>query len=251
MIPPASHNRRPFWRSWRIVPFASLAAVIGLGGLPCHWTPQASAQDVAAIDVPVRLTEWALTPAHVTIAAGQAIRLLATNGGALPHALAVEGTGFYAESEAIGSGQNVSLEFYLSIPGIYDLYCPIAFGQHRLLGQEGTLLVVDGNAEPAADTPGEMPVVSESEASELDVGTEDSAPAGDDGAMAEAPSEAGNDGAMAEAAPATGEWDTGGAGVAPEEATRELAEMTADGVEESVSNEMVPAVEADGNAPHE
>lgn len=142
--------------------FLPLVAVIGSGGLPCHW---AGATDTAPSgvawampvsqgapqEVRVDLTEWGLTPPQVTVAAGRPVRFVVTNRGAIPHALAVEGDALYAETAGIGSSRSAPLVVTFSNPGVYDVFCPIGTGQHRLLGQEGMLTVV--NAAPGMQLP--------------------------------------------------------------------------------------------------
>jgi plastocyanin len=142
------------------LPIGALLVLVGSGALPCHWAEPAAAQSSAAREVRVSLTEWALTPARLTVPAGLPIRFAASNEGALPHSLAVEGPDTYAESEAAGSGGVAYLELTFRAPGLYDIFCPINAGQHRALGQEGVLNVVPtgpaallprtGDPEPAA-----------------------------------------------------------------------------------------------------
>ncbi|HEX2035872.1 MAG TPA: hypothetical protein VHS99_16965 [Chloroflexota bacterium] len=133
-----------------------LLAVLASGALPCHSHPAGVAHASSATATPgvpevtVRLSEWSLSPGRVAVLAGQATRLVAANDGALPHALAVEGDGFYVESETIGSDQSAVMEVIFPAPGIYDLFCPIGLGQHRLLGQDGTLIVTTDLAAATA-----------------------------------------------------------------------------------------------------
>jgi plastocyanin len=135
---------------------------LGFGALPCHWgagAAQAGALDQAgpagaAQVVRVDLTEWALTPSRVAVAAGRPVRFVATNGGAIPHALVVEGAGVHAETGTIGSAESARLDVTFAAPGLYDLFCPIAVGQHRLLGQDGRVAAVEpapGAAYPLTD----------------------------------------------------------------------------------------------------
>ena len=85
------------------------------------------------------------TPSTVAVAAGRPVRFLATNSGAIPHALAVEGAG------GLRRDGHASAAPRTRPPGghvrrarsIYDLFCPIGVGQHRLLGQDGRLAVVE------------------------------------------------------------------------------------------------------------
>jgi plastocyanin len=140
-------------RAFKLVPLGGLLALVVSGGLPCHWggTQTAAAQavqteipaDAWAPEIRVTLNEWTLTPDQITVPVGRTIRFLAINSGVLPHALAVEGTDLYAESDVAGAGQQVPLDVTFSQPGTYDVYCPVNAGQHRALGQEGTLQALD------------------------------------------------------------------------------------------------------------
>ncbi len=124
----------------RLLPLVPVLGVIAAGGLPCHWqAAPVAAQASGAQDVRVDLTEWSLSPARIQVTPGVVVRLLAANHGALAHALAVEGDGLYSETDTIGSGKTARLEVTFAAPGLYDIYCPIAAGQHRALGQDGKI----------------------------------------------------------------------------------------------------------------
>ena len=168
-----SPGRTRHWR--RVAPLAGLLAVFGLGVLPCHWVPTAQAQPVqldhvergagaaqGVQEVRVALSEWALTPSRITVPVGRTIRLLAVNAGVLPHALSVEGEGVYAESATVGAGQTAPLELTFSVAGIYDLFCPVNAGQHRDLGQEGTITVLPAALQlpRTGEEDADLPVVS-------------------------------------------------------------------------------------------
>jgi plastocyanin len=138
-------------RALKLLPIGGLIALVVSGGLPCHWAaaPVASAQTISGAagsgaaaglrspELRVTLSEWSLTPAQITVPVGRTVRFLAVNSGILPHALAVEGAGLYAESDVVGTGQSAPLDVTFSEPGTYDIYCPVNAGQHRALGQEG------------------------------------------------------------------------------------------------------------------
>ena len=146
----------------RFAPVGALVAVIGTGGLPCHWAGAPAAHAQGAIppesqgqgqaqtaEIRVTLTEWALTPARINVPVERTIRFLAVNAGVLPHALTVEGTGIFAETETLGAGQTGTLDVRFTAAGIYDIYCPVNAGQHRELGQEGVLVVLAAGDSPA------------------------------------------------------------------------------------------------------
>jgi plastocyanin len=127
----------------RLLPLVPVLGFIATGGLPCHWqsttVPAAAADSSGPQEVRVNLAEWSLSPDRFQVVPGVPVRLLATNGGALTHALAVEGDGLYAETQPIASHQTARLELTFSAPGLYDVYCPIAAGEHRALGQDGKI----------------------------------------------------------------------------------------------------------------
>jgi plastocyanin len=148
-------------RRWPVLRLVPVAAVLGSGVLPCHWAAGSAgtagtvgahdahvalAQTAVAQEVRIGLAEWTLTPGRITVPAGRPIRFVVTNSGVLAHALAVEGGGLYAESDAAGSGQTVRLDVTFATPGTYDIYCPINAGEHRALGQEGVLVVAPSTA---------------------------------------------------------------------------------------------------------
>jgi hypothetical protein len=98
--------------------------------------------------------EWTLETDLRVTTAGTTVRFGVLNEGLLPHALAVEGDGLYLESDAVGAGDAAEFLLTFDQPGRYDLFCPVAAGQHRALGQEGVLLVVapGANAEDASSS---------------------------------------------------------------------------------------------------
>jgi plastocyanin len=130
----------------RFLPIAGLFAFIGSGALPCHGGPAPAAAQSTQPPLEVRITlrEWSLLPAQISVPAGRTVRFVAQNAGFLPHALTIEGSGVFAESAAVASGETVRLDVLFSAPGIYDVYCPVNAGEHRALGQEGELRVLGG-----------------------------------------------------------------------------------------------------------
>ena len=141
----------------RFLPIAGLIAFIGSGALPCHSAPTpVSAQAVQApLEIRITMREWTLLPTQVNVPVGRTVRFLAQNAGFLPHALAVEGAGVYAESVTVGAGDTVRLDVLFSLPGTYDIYCPVNAGEHRSLGQEGVLTVLGGTSSLALPPTGQ------------------------------------------------------------------------------------------------
>ena len=142
--------------SRRMLPIVGLIAFIGSGALPCHdGQAVASAQTTQApIEVRITLREWSLLPTQINVPVGRTVRFLAQNAGFLPHALTVSGEGVFAESATVGAGETVRLDILFSLPGTYELYCPVNAGEHRALGQEGELRVLAGTSLLALPTTG-------------------------------------------------------------------------------------------------
>ena len=84
------------------------------------------------------LTDFAIAPGHLEVAAGGSIELV--NQGAAVHNLAVDGADLV--SADIATGGTGRLELGGLEPGDYDVYCAIA--GHREAGMEGTLTVTEG-----------------------------------------------------------------------------------------------------------
>ncbi|HEV2123435.1 MAG TPA: hypothetical protein VGW38_11765, partial [Chloroflexota bacterium] len=73
--------------SRRLSPLAGLLLVFGAGILSCHWGSSivaAQSEPAAPVEIRIALTEWALTPAQITVPIGREVRLLAVNAGILP-----------------------------------------------------------------------------------------------------------------------------------------------------------------------
>src|SRR5688572_29437706 len=143
----------------RLLPIAGMLVFLGSGALPCHSAlgspATASAQGTQSpLEIRITLREWSLQPTQINVPVGRTVRFLAQNAGFLPHALTVEGAGVFAESATAGAGDTVRLDVLFSTPGTYDVYCPVNAGEHRALGQEGTLTVLDGISSLALPTTG-------------------------------------------------------------------------------------------------
>jgi manganese oxidase len=98
----------------------------------------------AALTSSVSLTEFAVTPDHLTVAAGGSVELV--NDGAVVHNLAVEGHDLV--SADIAGGERTTFDLSGLEPGDYDVYCAIA--GHREAGMTGTLTVTDGEGAGTA-----------------------------------------------------------------------------------------------------
>jgi hypothetical protein len=81
-----------------------------------------------------------------------------TNAGKVPHSLEIEGRGVEKSTSLIASGGSATLTLDLSA-GMYEAYCPVGKGSHKMLGMTNQLSVADasrGSAEThAAEGKGE------------------------------------------------------------------------------------------------
>jgi uncharacterized cupredoxin-like copper-binding protein len=106
---------------------------------------------------PVTLTEFTITPATLSVRAGETVRFTLDNVGQFPHDLHIEGQGIAVEAVPgdgnIPPGESVSWEITFQRAGSYQVWCPV--GQHRSRGMEGTLAVAGISAPqvPAVQLP--------------------------------------------------------------------------------------------------
>ena len=105
-----------------------------------------AAAEAAPATASIHLSEFALTPANVEIAAGG--RIDVHNDGAAPHNLAIEGSGLV--TPMLNAGQTATLDLAGLAPGTYALICQVA--GHSDAGMKGTLTVKAGGAAGAAAT---------------------------------------------------------------------------------------------------
>ena len=114
--------------------FASVALVVGGDG------GGGASAGGSATTATLELTEFALTPSAVTVAAGGQIEVV--NNGAVAHNVSVGGTDLITSDLAGGASEMLdvsSLE-----PGEYEIICTIA--GHADSGMTGTLTVTEGGA---------------------------------------------------------------------------------------------------------
>jgi plastocyanin len=144
-------------RAGIIVCAAALAAAAALHGRDLHGS-RGGAQgrrstDVhaAATAVAVRLSEWKVELSRRSVPAGQVTFTIA-NGGAIPHALEVEGRGVEREVEPMPPGGTRTLTLNLR-PGSYEVYCPVGGDSHKKLGMVTTLVVTGSPAPHPASYP--------------------------------------------------------------------------------------------------
>jgi plastocyanin len=100
--------------------------------------------------IPIKETEYKLTPGRVNVVSTGSVTFEATNDGQIDHALEVEGNGVEEETETISPGSSAKLTVDLAKPGTYELYCPI--DGHRGMGMEATLVVGGAGAGGGTST---------------------------------------------------------------------------------------------------
>jgi plastocyanin len=86
--------------------------------------------------ITIKGTEFIFTPSMIEAKPGK-IEITFINTGMMQHNLVFEDLDL--ETGLLGKGEEETLEFELTKPGIYTFYC--AVGNHRQLGMEGELIV--------------------------------------------------------------------------------------------------------------
>jgi manganese oxidase len=109
----------------------------------------ATADAGAPSSVTVELSEFAIDPASITVAAGGVLEV--TNRGVAEHDLAVIGTD--VATPMLQGGDDATLDLSSLAPGTYDIHCSVP--GHEAGGMKGTLTIVgdgDGGGEIATQT---------------------------------------------------------------------------------------------------
>lgn len=128
----------------RAVPIALLALVLAACG--------GGEEGPSGAAIEVRLSEYALDPAQVSIDEPGTYTFRGVNDGSIEHALEVEGQGVVAETELIAPGETAELTVELTAAGEYDLYCPV--DGHKERGMDGAV-DVGGTGGGGGTTTGE------------------------------------------------------------------------------------------------
>jgi uncharacterized cupredoxin-like copper-binding protein len=129
----------------RAVPIALLALFLAACG--------GAEEGASGATVEVRLTEYALDPAQVSIDEPGTYTFRAINDGSVEHALEVEGHGVEAETDLIAPGETGEVTVELTETGEYDLYCPV--DGHKGQGMDGAV-DVGGTGGGGGATTGEQ-----------------------------------------------------------------------------------------------
>jgi FtsP/CotA-like multicopper oxidase with cupredoxin domain len=119
---------------------AVIAGALAVRAIRDDDTAGARSRGNGASTVDVTLTEFAITPAEITVGAGGALRV--TNDGSIEHNLAVEGADL--RTPMLGAGGSATLELGALAPGTYALLCEV--GGHAGAGMSGKLIVTEGGS---------------------------------------------------------------------------------------------------------
>ncbi len=104
-----------------------------------------AAAEGAASELSVELSEFAITPTDLEVAAGGSLAV--ANTGAIDHNLKVKDTD--VATADLAGGESETLDLASLEAGTYDIWCDIA--GHETAGMTGTLTIADGAAEATSD----------------------------------------------------------------------------------------------------
>lgn len=137
----------------KIILIIVVVAILGAGGYfllrggyqapapgsitPGITAPEETPEAIAPKEVTVVGTEFAFSPANLTVAAGEKVKLTFKNDGGAPHNLVIEGLG--VSTETISGGKSDTIEFTAPASGTYPIFCSVP--GHRASGMEGSLIV--------------------------------------------------------------------------------------------------------------
>lgn len=109
---------------------------------PAPETPAAPAAPVTTPtgevrEIAISGTEFSLSPATITVNAGETVRITFTNTGTTIHNFGISALG--VRTRTIGPGASDTIEFVASQSGTFDFDCSV--GNHAALGMVGQLTV--------------------------------------------------------------------------------------------------------------
>lgn len=112
-----------------------------------------STTQAAPATVTLTLTEFSISPASITVPAGEPVTFVVTNAGGAQHNIEIELEAQGIEQRLFATnlmpGETRQATFTFPVAGEWEMYCPV--DGHRGLGMEGTILVTQ------AATPTPMP----------------------------------------------------------------------------------------------
>lgn len=142
-VPTATESSRPAdWAGIGVGGFATVLAVLALVFATVGLVLGRDSDDdgAAATAATVDLTEFALTPATVSVPAGGSLEV--TNSGTTQHDLAVTGTA--VATSGLDAGDSETLDLSGLEPGDYEISCTIP--GHADAGMTGSLKITEGAA---------------------------------------------------------------------------------------------------------
>ncbi|HUH07114.1 MAG TPA: cupredoxin domain-containing protein, partial [Egibacteraceae bacterium] len=122
------------WASVAAVPAVMLAIAVASDFEPTPAAPASAAPAAPALDV--TLTEFAVEPAELTVAAGAPFEVRVTNEGTIPHDFVITGVG---ATPLLQAGESAVLAVEALEPGAYEILC--AEAGHESAGMHAVLQV--------------------------------------------------------------------------------------------------------------
>lgn len=134
----------------RISPIATLllAALAGMAVVP---TPEpAAAQDMQPSPIVVEMHDFSFSPDQIVVRVNEPVQFVLPNMGEQRHRFHIGGFGEEWRSETVSPADTMILDLTFTAAGVYELWCPFTTGgNHRELGMEGTLTVVNDDMMPS------------------------------------------------------------------------------------------------------
>ena len=124
----------------------SVFALVAVAVVAATSSGSEKAGGAAAAPVTLSLTEFALSPATVTVPKGGSIQV--SNDGTMVHNVAVLDTALKVKD--LQAGESASLDVSSLEPGQYEIFCAIP--GHKDSGMTGTLVVTDGSGGGGGET---------------------------------------------------------------------------------------------------
>lgn len=167
----AAKDRRGRWLLIGLVAAAALATLAGVGGLDLQAplqqaattegrskpaargtvaTPPEPVDHVAIVNLREfggrEAAPWSIGPSETRVPAHSRVGILVRNEGTIVHNLLI-GNPYNLETRLMAPGESQWLIFTTGDPGNVPLWCEVP--GHRILGMEGSLVVVEAGAEDA------------------------------------------------------------------------------------------------------
>jgi FtsP/CotA-like multicopper oxidase with cupredoxin domain len=123
--------------------FLVLVLLLAFDRQPAQTTTETSSTGAAGEVVDVTLTEFAIEPSAIEVAAGVPVTFNVTNTGSIEHDFTIDGV---EGTAGIGAGATAMLEVPALEPGQYKVLCTVA--GHESAGMAATLVAGEGTSAP-------------------------------------------------------------------------------------------------------